>query len=68
MRIDRARKWLLPQFDRSQQVKTDLRAYMAYALVLSGTRECDGARFRLEPALDAHFLRQGAARTGDGAR
>ena len=36
-RIDRARKWLLPQFTRSTAVKTDLRAYMAYALVLSGS-------------------------------
>jgi len=36
-RIDRARKWLLPEFTRSAAVKTDLRAYMAYALVLSGT-------------------------------
>src|SRR5271166_2819922 len=37
--IDRGRGWLKPFFDRSQKVKTDLRAYMAYALVLSGTRE-----------------------------
>jgi uncharacterized protein YfaS (alpha-2-macroglobulin family) len=36
-RIDRARKWLLPEFTRSGAVKTDLRAYMAYALVLSGS-------------------------------
>jgi|HubBroStandDraft_6_1064221.scaffolds.fasta_scaffold00933_13 uncharacterized protein YfaS (alpha-2-macroglobulin family) len=36
-RIDRARKWLVPEFTRSAAVKTDLRAYMAYALVLSGT-------------------------------
>ena len=36
-RIDRARKWLLPQFNLSAAVQTDLRAYMAYALVLSGT-------------------------------
>ncbi len=36
-RIDRARKWLLPQFTRATAVKTDLRAYMAYALVLSGS-------------------------------
>ncbi len=36
-RIDRARKWLLPEFRRSTAVKTDLRAYMAYALVLSGS-------------------------------
>ncbi len=35
-RIARARKWLLPEFNRSTAVKTDLRAYMAYALVLSG--------------------------------
>jgi len=35
-RIDRARKWLLTPFTRSNSVKTDLRAYMAYALVLSG--------------------------------
>jgi uncharacterized protein YfaS (alpha-2-macroglobulin family) len=37
--IDRGRGWLRPQFDRSGKVKTDLRAYMAYALVLSGTQE-----------------------------
>ena len=37
--IDRGRGWLRPQFDRSEKVKTDLRAYMAYALVLSGTQE-----------------------------
>ena len=36
-RIEHARKWLLPQFTRSTSVKTDLRAYMAYALVLTGT-------------------------------
>jgi uncharacterized protein YfaS (alpha-2-macroglobulin family) len=36
-RIERARRWLLPQFTRSTTVRTDLRAYMAYALVLSGT-------------------------------
>jgi uncharacterized protein YfaS (alpha-2-macroglobulin family) len=36
-RVERARKWLLPQFTRSTTVRTDLRAYMAYALVLSGT-------------------------------
>jgi alpha-2-macroglobulin len=35
-RIVRARKWLLPQFMHSAAVRTDLRAYMAYALVLSG--------------------------------
>src|SRR5208283_2512252 len=37
--IDRGRAWLRPYFDRSQKVKTDLRAYMAYALVLSGMHE-----------------------------
>jgi hypothetical protein len=37
--IDRARGWLRPQFDQSQKVKTDLRVYMAYALVLSGTQD-----------------------------
>ncbi len=37
--IDRGSGWLRPQFDRSEKVKTDLRAYMAYALVLSGTHE-----------------------------
>ena len=36
-RIARARKWLLHEFTRSTAVKTDLRAYMAYALVVSGT-------------------------------
>ncbi|HEX8896236.1 MAG TPA: alpha-2-macroglobulin family protein, partial [Terriglobales bacterium] len=36
-RIERARQWLLPQFTRSTAVMTDLRAYMAYVLVLSGT-------------------------------
>jgi uncharacterized protein YfaS (alpha-2-macroglobulin family) len=36
-RIARARSWLLTSFSRSSQVKTDLRAYMAYALVLSGS-------------------------------
>jgi len=36
-RIERARKWLLPQFNQSIKVKTDLRAYMVYALVLSGS-------------------------------
>jgi uncharacterized protein YfaS (alpha-2-macroglobulin family) len=36
-RIERARKWLLAQFTGSTAVKTDLRAYMAYALVLSGS-------------------------------
>jgi len=37
--IEHGRAWLRAYFDRSQKVKTDLRAYMAYALVLSGTRE-----------------------------
>ena len=37
--IDRGRAWLRPQFDQSGKVKTDLRAYMAYALVLSGMHE-----------------------------
>ena len=38
--IDSARKWLLSEFTKTttQNVRTDLRAYMAYALVLSGTR------------------------------
>ena len=36
-RMVRARKWLLPQFNNSTRVKTDLRAYMAYSLVLSGS-------------------------------
>ena len=35
--IDSARAWLLKQFAKTQNVRTDLRAYMAYALVLSGT-------------------------------
>jgi hypothetical protein len=35
--IERARKWLLSEFTKSTKAKTDLRAYMAYALVLSGT-------------------------------
>ncbi len=34
--IDKGRAWLLPQFNKSSKVRTDLRAYMAYALVLSG--------------------------------
>ncbi len=37
--IDRGLGWLRPQFDHSEKVKTDLRAYMAYALVLSGVRD-----------------------------
>jgi uncharacterized protein YfaS (alpha-2-macroglobulin family) len=35
--IDKGRAWLLPEFTKSTKVRTDLRAYMAYALVLSGT-------------------------------
>jgi alpha-2-macroglobulin len=35
--IDKGRAWLLPEFNKSSKVRTDLRAYMAYALVLSGT-------------------------------
>ncbi len=35
--IDKGRAWLLPQFNKSTKVRTDLRAYMAYGLVLSGT-------------------------------
>jgi len=35
--IDKGRAWLLPQFNQSTKARTDLRAYMAYALVLSGT-------------------------------
>jgi alpha-2-macroglobulin len=35
--IDKGRQWLLPEFNRSTKARTDLRAYMAYALVLSGT-------------------------------
>ena len=35
--IDKGRAWLLPQFNKSTKVRTDLRAYMAYALVLSGS-------------------------------
>ena len=37
--IDHGRDWLRPQFDHSEKVSTDLRAYMAYALVLSGTHD-----------------------------
>ncbi|MGB8772247.1 MAG: alpha-2-macroglobulin family protein [Candidatus Korobacteraceae bacterium] len=37
--IDRGRGWLRPQFDHSEKAKTDLRAYMAYALVLSGMHD-----------------------------
>jgi uncharacterized protein YfaS (alpha-2-macroglobulin family) len=36
-RIRRGRSWLITPFTRSTSVKTDLRAYMAYALVLSGS-------------------------------
>ncbi len=35
--IDKGRQWLLPEFNQSTKARTDLRAYMAYALVLSGT-------------------------------
>ena len=35
--IDSGRAWLLKEFAKSQNVRTDLRAYMAYALVVSGT-------------------------------
>ncbi len=35
--IDSARAWLLKEFAKTQNVRTDLRAYMAYSLVLSGT-------------------------------
>ncbi len=34
--IDRGRGWLIPEFTKSSKVRTDLRAYTAYALVLSG--------------------------------
>ncbi len=38
--IDKGRGWLRTQFGRSQKVRTDLRAYMAYALfVLSGVTD-----------------------------
>jgi uncharacterized protein YfaS (alpha-2-macroglobulin family) len=37
--IERGRAWLRPQFDKSTKLKTDLRAYMAYALVVSGLRD-----------------------------
>jgi alpha-2-macroglobulin len=37
--IDRGRTWLRPQFDQSGKVKTDLRAYIAYALMLSGMHD-----------------------------
>ena len=37
--IDHGRDWLKPYLDHSQKIKTDLRAYMTYALVLSGTRD-----------------------------
>lgn len=37
--LNKAAAWLRPQFDQSQKVKTDLRAYMAYALILSGVRD-----------------------------
>jgi len=35
--IDKGRQWLLPEFLQSTKARTDLRAYMAYALVLSGS-------------------------------
>jgi uncharacterized protein YfaS (alpha-2-macroglobulin family) len=35
--IDTARAWLMKEFAKTQSVRTDLRAYMAYALVLSGS-------------------------------
>ncbi len=35
--IDSARAWLLKEFAKTQNVRTDLRAYMAYSLVTSGT-------------------------------
>lgn len=34
--IESGRKWLLSEFTKTQNVRTDLRAYLAYALVLSG--------------------------------
>jgi uncharacterized protein YfaS (alpha-2-macroglobulin family) len=34
--IDKGRAWLLPQFNKLTSARTDLRAYIAYALVLSG--------------------------------
>jgi len=35
--IDKGRAWLLPQFNQSTKARTDLRAYMAYALMMSGS-------------------------------
>jgi uncharacterized protein YfaS (alpha-2-macroglobulin family) len=35
--IDSGRVWLLKEFAKTQNVRTDLRSYMAYALVLSGS-------------------------------
>ncbi len=35
--IDKGRQWLLPEFKQSTKVRTDLRAYMSYALILSGS-------------------------------
>jgi uncharacterized protein YfaS (alpha-2-macroglobulin family) len=35
--IESGRKWLLGEFTKQQRVASDLRAYMAYALVLTGT-------------------------------
>jgi uncharacterized protein YfaS (alpha-2-macroglobulin family) len=37
--IDHGRDWLRAQFDHSEKVRTDLRAYIAYALVLSGVHD-----------------------------
>ncbi|HZP22051.1 MAG TPA: alpha-2-macroglobulin family protein, partial [Terriglobales bacterium] len=37
--IDKGRQWLLPEFQQTTKARTDLRAYMAYALVLSGSDE-----------------------------
>ena len=62
--IDKGRGWLRTQFDRSQKVRTDLRAYMAYALVLSGVTDKSSRRFRLESALHPHPLRRSRARLG----
>src|SRR5581483_9177159 len=36
---DKGRQWLLPEFQQTTKARTDLRAYMAYALVLSGSDE-----------------------------
>ena len=63
--IDKGRGWLLPQFDQSQKVQTDLRAYMAYALVESGVRETGVHGRRLAAALHADAVRAGDPRPGD---